>query len=89
MDRPAVIVSMRVLMLQALAHALIHAAQNAGNLTERALVASDTAAPVPVAARTDPPAAPRHGRRPNARGWLTAPRVAWMGEESSQRSNVR
>jgi Na+-driven multidrug efflux pump len=36
--------SVRVLLFQMLAHALIFAAQNAGNLAERALLASDTAA---------------------------------------------
>jgi Na+-driven multidrug efflux pump len=38
--------SVRILLFQVLAHALIFAAQNVGNLAERALLASDTAASV-------------------------------------------
>src|SRR5262249_23905158 len=48
MARTAEIVSARVLALQILAHALIYTAQNAGNLTERALLASDTSATAAV-----------------------------------------
>jgi Na+-driven multidrug efflux pump len=48
MDRPVQTVGVRVLLLQTLAHALIFAAQNAGTLTERALLAPDTAATAAV-----------------------------------------
>jgi Na+-driven multidrug efflux pump len=48
MDRPAETVTARVLLLQTLAHSLIYAAQHAGNLTERALLAPDTAATAAV-----------------------------------------
>jgi Na+-driven multidrug efflux pump len=44
MDRSVESLSARVLLLQILAHAVIFAAQNAGNLAERALLAADTAA---------------------------------------------
>jgi Na+-driven multidrug efflux pump len=44
MGKPATAVSVRMLLLQTLAHALIFAAQNAGNLVERALLAPDLAA---------------------------------------------
>jgi Na+-driven multidrug efflux pump len=44
MSKPAGTLSVRVLSLQTLAHALTFAALNAGNFAERALLASDTAA---------------------------------------------
>ena len=46
MRKVAESLSVRVLVLQVLAHALIFAAQNVGNLAERALLACDTAASV-------------------------------------------
>src|SRR6266540_768155 len=44
MARPVQRLGVRVLLLQMVAHALIFAGQNAGNLTERALLATDTVA---------------------------------------------
>jgi len=44
MGKPGEGLGVRVLLLQMISHALIFAAQNAGNFAERALLASDTAA---------------------------------------------
>jgi Na+-driven multidrug efflux pump len=44
MDKPPATLSVRILLLQMLSHALIFAGQNAGNFAERALLVADTAA---------------------------------------------